>query len=420
MDTTTDSAAPRPPGALGLIGALWAARTWRSLTHLVTGLFIGLFGGLALLCLMIVAIAGAPTIILALAACGAIVALNRGLTALQRSRHAAYLGLSLPGERPERGFTLRPRVLLDLLSTGKVWGRLAYHLLAFVYGPLAATIAIATWCVGAALLPAPLYWGGPDPGAEPFLFALLGLALLLAAPWLTRGLAALDAQMARLMLGVTRSEELEQRIGDLAASRDSTVDAADAERRRIERDLHDGAQQRITSLAMNLGIARATLTDLPEPGARALEQAHEEAKQALTELRDLVRGLHPAVLEDRGLDAALSAVAARSPVPVRVHVDMDRRAGRDVEAVAYFVVSEALANVARHSGASRAAVDVALRDDRLRLVVTDDGTGGADPADGTGLRGLADRVRSVDGTFTLASPAGGPTAIEVELPCASS
>ncbi len=229
----------------------------------------------------------------------------------------------------------------------------------------------------------------------------------------------LDGLLARLLLGTSRTEVLEARVTDLAASRNSTVDAADAERRRIERDLHDGAQQRLTSLAMNLGIARATLGDLPEDGARAIEQAHEEAKQVLTELRDLVRGLHPAVLEDRGLDAALSAVAARSPVPVRLRVDMDRRVARDVEAVAYFVVSETLTNVARHADAANAAVEVDLRGELLRLRIADDGRGGADPQGGTGLQGLADRVRSVDGTFHLTSPLGGPTVIEAELPCAS-
>jgi signal transduction histidine kinase len=234
-----------------------------------------------------------------------------------------------------------------------------------------------------------------------------------------RGLAELDALMARHLLGTPRAEQLELRVTDLAASRNSTVDAADAERRRIERDLHDGAQQRLTSLAMNLGIARATLKDLPDDGARAIEQAHEEAKQVLTELRDLVRGLHPAVLEDRGLDAALSAVAARSPVPVRLRVDMDRRVARDVEAVAYFVVSEALTNAARHADATNAAVDVELQGDALRVRIADNGRGGADPQAGTGLRGLADRVRSVDGEFELTSPLGGPTVIEVELPCAS-
>ncbi|WP_100448800.1 sensor histidine kinase [Glycomyces xiaoerkulensis] len=420
METTTDTAARRRPGPLVLIRAIGSAATWRALAHLVTGAVIGFTGGFTLLCLGLVAVLGAPTVIVPIAACAVIIAFSGALTALQRSRHGAFLYLRLPQGRSEATFTLNPRTLIDLFGNRKTWYRLAYHFIAACYGLTAAFAALAAWVLGAVLIPAPLYWADPEPGVDPLLLSGVGLVLVLAAPWVTRGLADLDARMARRLLGISRSEELELRITDLAASRDSTVDAADAERRRIERDLHDGVQQRITALAMNLGIARETLADVSEPGARALEQAHEEAKQALADLRDLVRGLHPAVLEDRGLDAALSAVAARSPVPVRVAVDMDRRVDGDVEAVAYFVVSEALTNVARHAGAARAAVEVALRGETLHVTVTDDGAGGADPGGGTGLRGLADRVRSVDGTFELTSPAGGPTTIEVELPCASS
>ncbi|GAB3999483.1 sensor histidine kinase [Glycomyces albus] len=418
MDTATDSAARPSPWPLIVVEALWSRRTWRELTHLVSGAVVGLIGGFALLCLVVATILGAPTVIVSLVAGALALSLCGSLTALQRSRHRAFLGLDLPAGRPYAAFSIRPRVLLELIGSGKTWARLGYHLISLSWGLMAAAIAVGTWAFAAALMFVPLYLMRVDLVVNPFALSALGVALLLFAPWTTRGLAALDAQMARQMLGVTRSEELEMRITDLAASRDSTVDAADAERRRIERDLHDGAQQRITALAVNLGIARATLTDLPEPGTRALAEAHEEAKQALGDLRDLVRGLHPAVLEDRGLDPALSAVAARSPVPVRVRVDMDRRVDRDIEAVAYFVVSEALTNVARHSGAEHASVEVVLRDLALHLTVSDDGAGGADPAAGTGLRGLADRVRSVDGTFSLTSPVGGPTTIEAELPCA--
>jgi signal transduction histidine kinase len=196
------------------------------------------------------------------------------------------------------------------------------------------------------------------------------------------------------------------------------VDAADTERRRIERDLHDGAQQRLVSLAMHLGLARAELTELPEDARRVIAEAHDEAKEALAELRHLVRGLHPAILEDRGLDAALSGIAARSPVPVRLDVHVPDRVPPTVEAVAYFVVSEALANTAKHAGALRAGVTARREGDVLRVSVTDDGAGGADPAGGTGLPGLAQRVRSVDGTLSIDSPAGGPTVITAELPCA--
>ncbi|MCH7229393.1 sensor histidine kinase [Glycomyces sp. L485] len=405
---------------LAAVGALWAAPTWLALMHLVTGSIVGVTGGVAILILVSTAAAGIPTVIVTIAALIAVFPSSAVLADLQRSRHTAFLRLRWPNA-PSRPLTFAPRALVAYLRGPKTWRQLSYHLVASVYGPVSAVVAVAPWALGAAMVPAPLYWIGAGPGGpgHPWAVSGVGLAMLLVAPWATRGLAGLDAAMARRLLGTTRNEELALRVSDLAASRDSTVDAADAERRRIERDLHDGAQQRLTSLAMNLGIARATLTDASEPATRAIEQAHEEAKQALGELRDLVRGLHPAVLEDRGLDAALSAVAARSPVPVRLRVDMDRRVARDLEAVAYFVVSEALTNAARHASAEHASVEVALSDDLLRLAITDDGAGGADPDRGTGLRGLADRVRSVDGTFRLTSPAGGPTTVEVELPCAS-
>ena len=414
----TAAAARRRTGLGALVRASWSPPTWKALAHLVSGGVVGLIGGSALVVLTVTTVAGVPTVVVSLLSCALALTLSGALTALQRSRHRAFLALDLPVGRPHIPFDLRPRSLLDELSTAKTWTRLAYLGIATVYGPLAAVIAVAVWAGAAALLLAPVYLAAAETALNPLWLSLIGLVPTLAAPWATRGLAALDGQMAKQMLGITRGEELETRITALAASRDSTVEAADAERRRIERDLHDGAQQRITALAVNLGIARATLTDLPEPGARVLAEAHEEAKQALDELRNLVRGLHPAVLEDRGLDAALSAVAARSPVPVRVRVDMYRRVERSIEAVAYFVVSEALTNVARHSGARHASVEVELQGDRLLLSVTDDGSGGADPEAGTGLRGLADRVRSVEGTFRLTSPEGGPTTIEAELPCA--
>jgi signal transduction histidine kinase len=176
---------------------------------------------------------------------------------------------------------------------------------------------------------------------------------------------------------------------------------------------------------MNLGMARERFADAPEPVRRAIADAHDEAILALSELREFIRGLHPAVLNDRGLDAALSGLAARAPLPVRLRVDVSRPASPSVEAVAYFIVSEALTNVAKHAQATRAEVAVVRDSDVLRIAVTDDGSGGAVPADsddagaGTGLRGLAQRAAAVDGTLTIDSPPGGPTVIAAELPCES-
>ncbi|MFC7876652.1 sensor histidine kinase, partial [Isoptericola sp. NPDC057391] len=217
-----------------------------------------------------------------------------------------------------------------------------------------------------------------------------------------------------------------ERAAVLTETRSQAVAAADAERRRIERDLHDGAQQRLVALGVELGVARRIAERDPAASAAALEHAHDEVKATLAELRDLVRGIHPAVLSDRGLDAALSALAARSPVPVRVEASADvSRAGSAAQAAAYFVVAEALTNVAKHADARSVRVRADVVDDggdhdaRLRVVVEDDGRGGAEPSPGSGLAGLRGRVAALDGVFDLDSPAGAGTRLTVEVPCAS-
>jgi len=220
------------------------------------------------------------------------------------------------------------------------------------------------------------------------------------------------------LLGPRREEAGERRPRPGEPSRSRAVEGAEAERRRIERDLHDGAQQRLVALAMNLGMAKERYDEDPEATRALIDEAHAEAKRAMVELRDLARGLHPAVLTDRGLGPALSAVAARSAVPVALSVDVSGRLDESIEGIAYFLVSEALANVAKHSGATEARVAIGRRGDRLVIEVTDDGCGGAEPT-GSGLTGLRDRVEAVDGWFHVASPPGGPTTILAELPCAS-
>jgi len=298
--------------------------------------------------------------------------------------------------------------------------------------PLSAVqfvLVTAAWSLGLAMLTLPGYsWALPGggvhlgghliryPGAL-IASVLAGLVLLLVSPAVTRGLAAADVAVGRALLGSGR-EELTARIGALETSRAQVMDAAEAERMRIERDLHDGAQQRLVSLAMELGRARAKFGSDPEAAAEIVGQAHEQAKQALAELRNLVRGVHPPVLTDRGLDAALSGLAALSPVPVTVSVDLPARPPAAVEAIAYFVVAEGLTNIAKHSHASHAQVVVVRSGEVLSLEITDDGVGGADPA-GQGLSGLAARVAGVDGQLRVTSPTGGPTTVEVVLPCGS-
>jgi signal transduction histidine kinase len=248
------------------------------------------------------------------------------------------------------------------------------------------------------------------------LAGLLGLVLLAAGLRGVRCAAAGRAALARLVLAPGPAESA--RVVELTRSRARLVDAFEVERRRIERDLHDGAQQRLVSLTMTLGLARL---DAPGEGplAEQLARAQAEASAALTELRELIQGIHPAVLTDYGLEAAISDAADRSPIPVRVSYDapLPRRPLPPVESAAYFVVREALANAARHSGATRIEVTARHHGAGLLLAVRDDGRGGADPAGGSGLTGLADRVAVLDGTLRMSSPPGGPTVLTVEIPC---
>ncbi|MFJ9411544.1 sensor histidine kinase [Streptomyces sp. NPDC101393] len=332
------------------------------------------------------------------------------LTEAQRRRFRALCGVDLPRLR----FAQAKRQFGYHVLVGPLLGLLELLLLALLSAGLAAaSVLVWVWLV-------PAQWRIEHPGytTQATYLTALGLAMLAAFPVLAAGLVRWEILVGRAVLGVSRSDELARRVEDLTESRAGAVDAADAERRRIERNLHDGAQQRLVSLALNLGLAKATLTDLPPEARKVIEAAHREAKDAIDELSSLVRGLHPAVLDELGLDAALSGLAARSPLPVRLRVDLPGRAEPAVEAVAYFVISEALTNVAKHAReATRADVTVTRLGGILRVVVADDGGGGADPSRGSGLTGLAQRVRSVDGTFRMSSPAGGPTMMSVELPC---
>ncbi|UIX31553.1 sensor histidine kinase [Streptomyces sp. GQFP] len=235
-------------------------------------------------------------------------------------------------------------------------------------------------------------------------------------PFVARGLTNVDRAMVRGLL--SPSDELERRIAELESDRGVVVDTAAADLRRIERDLHDGAQARLVNLAMGLGLAKEKLLEgqADEHVAAMVEEAHGEVKLALQELRDLARGIHPAVLTDRGLDAALSSVASRCTVPVQVTADLPARPAAAIEGIAYFTVSELLQNISKHSGARNASVDVWRTEDRLLIQVWDDGRGGARLDGGTGMAGLADRLGAVDGLFVIESPEGGPTTVTAELP----
>jgi signal transduction histidine kinase len=386
---------------LGVIGVVWVAAIY----SLVTGA-----GDAAHVALYVVAAIVGPV-----AELWAV----QGVTALQRSRLRIVAGTDIPagshtGER-------RPWPIGPWLSAS-TWRQVAFHLLFLGIGTAAGVVAVC-W-LAPALVITYLIVGAPS-GATAAVSCAAAVILLFSAPWLARQVARAYETLAKALLGPSQSEELALQLESVTRSRAAIVAATDAERRRIERDLHDGAQQRLVSLAMNLGITRARFSDVPEPVKEVIAEAHEEALLALSEVREFIRGLHPAVLNDRGLDAALSGLAARAPLPVRLKVDMPQPATPSVEAVAYFIVSEAITNVVKHAQATQADVTVARDGDLLRIAVADNGVGGAllvgtgDPDGGTGLNGLVQRAASVDGTLTIDSPPGGPTVITAELPCES-
>jgi signal transduction histidine kinase len=255
--------------------------------------------------------------------------------------------------------------------------------------------------------------------------ALVGVGWIAIALGLTPAMARLQARGGRRLLAAPGAD-LSLRVAELTATRAAALDAHAAELRRIERSLHDGSQNRLVAVTVLLGAARRALARAdPATADAVLEQAQQAAELALADLRAVARGILPPVLLDRGLAGALSGLAAACPVPCAVDVDVAGRCAASVEATAYFVVAEALTNVARHSGAGRATVTARHRGERLELLVTDDGKGGAnpgrgaDPGRGTGLAGIRGRIEAHDGTLTITSPPGGPTNLHVDLPCGS-
>jgi signal transduction histidine kinase len=415
---------------LTVIGWIVSPTTWLSLIHLLAGFVIGVvvffvMGAAIATGVSMLAAFGLGIVVLGLA-----LWLAGQVARVERARFAFMLGerIAAPQLPPisQRGL----RRLWRLVTRVHVWKDFAYAMLRLPMSALEVGPLILIWSAGLALVTVPFYNGALPGGAAHLggfrltgfwpvtLTTLIGVGVLFTAPILTRALAVADAKAARWLLGSPLTDELTARIGELESSRAQVIDAAEAERMRIERDLHDGAQQRLVALAMELGRAKVKFETDPEAAAAIVSQAHEQAKEALAELRNLVRGVHPPVLSDRGLDAALSGLAALCPVPVNVSVRLPVRPPAPIEAIAYFVVAEALTNVAKHARATRAWVSVEYAGTMLRLVIRDDGVGGADPS-GQGLTGLAARVAGVDGRLSVTSPPGGPTSIEVMLPCGS-
>ncbi|MGW4979476.1 sensor histidine kinase [Streptomyces mirabilis] len=371
---------PPPRFALG-------RQTWKEIAHLLANLPVSIFGFVYVVTLVSTGTGLAVTAIgLPLLAGG--LRGTRLLGRMERARARKLLGVRIdePSPMPVRGTGFFPW-LWSSLRDPVAWRTVLYDFIRLPWGIVTFTITLTS------------------------LFLLWPVL-----PFLARGLTNVDRAMVRGLL--SPSDELERRIAELESDRGVVVDTAAADLRRIERDLHDGAQARLVNLAMGLGLAKEKILEgqADETVAAMVDEAHGEVKLALQELRDLARGIHPAVLTDRGLDAALSSVASRCTVPVKVTADLPTRPAAAIEGIAYFTVSELLQNVSKHSGARSASVDVWRTDERLLIQVQDDGRGGAALDGGTGMAGLADRLGAVDGLFIIDSPPGGPTTITAELP----
>ncbi|MFF9685289.1 sensor histidine kinase [Streptomyces sp. NPDC014623] len=409
------------------------ARTWRELGHVLLSLPISvvMFSfavtmvslGLGLL----ITFLGVPVLAAGLVVC-------RGFGAVERGRARGLLRLDVADPAPVRGKGGLMSWVGAVLRSGASWRHLLYAVLHMPWAVFAFVVTVVFWTYGWAAFTYPLWrWVFPayvgvdgiqvygdsthqvylDSSFEVAVTSAIGLALVLVTPWIIRGLVSVDRVMVLGLLGPSR---LATRVSELESDRGVVVDTAAADLRRIERDLHDGAQARLVALAMDLGLAKEKLDHDPEAAARMVEEAHGEVKVALQELRDLARGIHPAVLTDRGLDAALSAIASRCTVPVTVTVDLETRPAQAIEGIAYFTVSELLQNISKHARATHATVDVWQTAQRLMLQVTDNGRGGADVTTGSGLAGLTERLDAVDGVLVVDSPQGGPTTVTAELP----
>ncbi|GAA5199615.1 sensor histidine kinase [Rugosimonospora acidiphila] len=406
-----------------LLASSWP---WRACAYLVSGVPIGALTLLGLLTLVGIGLASA-VIVIGIVLLGAVGLAGLPVAAVERWRIRLIdqRGIADP-HRPPSGVGLRAW-LARRYGEAATWRELAYALLlATVLWPLDLIVTGVAVVVPGALLATPMLLElaadhqvkvlktvDITSSARAWMAVPLGVLALAAGLYVATAYGAVRASLVHVFLE-SRDETLARRLTAVTESRMRLVGAFDAERRRIERDLHDGAQQRLVALGMTIGLARvAEPEELPD----LLDQAHTQAQSALEELRDLIRGVHPQILTDRGLPAAIADVADRSPVPVALDADLPDRLPVSVETTAYFLICEALTNVSKHSHARQVSVCLRMKGEVLVLDIDDDGVGGADPARGTGLTGLADRISVAGGSLNLSSPMGGPTQLRVELPC---
>jgi signal transduction histidine kinase len=409
------SMSDKPPAGLRRAAArrFTQETAWSGVALLAGGLIS--LAAIPLLVLALVTLVLSPLGDLGLPFLAVMTGLVRPLARAERFRVGLVTGVPVAeAYRPLRGSVRsRPRTLLSDVGTWRDLGWLFVQIVAGGIG-LAFLAAAVVGPLFIATVPFDFLRGAGDGKV----LDLLPLGVFFTAVgWagcrpVAKALCALSAQS----LAADETALLRARMTRLAETRDETVDARAAELRRIERDLHDGAQARLVSLTMSLGMAENEFDSDPAAARQLVAEARASARTALNELRHLVRGIHPPVLTERGLGGAVEALALASAVPVEVDVVLDERLPAPLESALYFVIAEAMANIARHSQATWAFVRVWKEQDRLRLIVHDDGRGGADPALGSGLRGMQQRLAAFDGTFTLSSPVGGPTELFAELP----
>jgi signal transduction histidine kinase len=427
LSTSGANPATRGGRLKAVLRAPLARRTWAETVYAIAGLPLAVAGFVFLVIssffgiLLLITLIGLPVLAL-----GGLAA--RWLGSVQRTLARALLGVHVP---PPARFVPGPGFLgwlQSALRDAASWRARGYLLVKL---PLAMVTfyVIVLWGEALFWFIYPIWWqltglGGPlpfidaDTWPSALAVALIGLVALFAFPWAIRVLVWCDRQLIRSLLGRPASAE---RVRELEHARTRIVDEAATRLRRIEHDLHDGTQAQLGTLAMTLGQAKEKLEHregVPYDPAGALhliEAAHRHAKEALVELRDITRGIHPPAL-DLGLDAALATLVARSAIPATLRADLSQRPDKAIETIAYFTVAELLANAAKHSQARCVTVEITERGGTLHLQVHDDGVGGASPGAGSGLTGLADRLRAVDGRLNIVSPPGGPTVISVELP----
>lgn len=420
----SDTAPPEPAAHTGLLGAIFGPLldpgVWRALLYNLTDLPIAWVAGGILLLSVVVSTGFVP---LALFVVPITLMLFRAAARFERVRARSLLDVAVE-EPPE---LVLPKGVIDrFLAAVKdvfAWRAIGYFVIKFALANIAFFTTIAVGWGSIALMTMP-FWlpeprtASPEVAAVQLVLAVVGgIVLLAAAPRVVKGVASLSGVMVRALLGPIS----EERIRQLEGQRSSAVRAADVDRRRIEQDLHDGAQVRLTALALQIGMAREAAAEgaKQEHLAHLLEEAHEQAKQALREIRDLARGIHPAILTDRGLEAALTSMLGRLPIPIDFDVDVDERPSPEIESIVYFVAAEAVTNAVRHSDSPTVGLRVVRSGDDLTVEVRDRGRGGADAGAGTGLANLRQRVESAGGVMTVQSPEGVGTLVRAVVPCGS-